>query len=85
MDVPFITKLLIKLIMIYFRRILFLLCMIPVFILAVLWVMLQIVLIPINSVLSYIIKGEFTEEPVFSFIVEYPLKWVNKISPDYHI
>lgn len=69
--------------MIYFRRILFLLCMIPVFMLAVLWVMSQIILIPINSVLSYIIKGEFTEEAVFSFIVAYPLKWVNKISPDY--
>lgn len=69
--------------MIYFRRILFLLCMIPVLMLAVLWVMLQIVLIPINSVLSYIIKGEFTEEVVFSFIVEYPLNLVNKISPDF--
>jgi hypothetical protein len=51
--------------------------------LAVLWVMLQIVLIPINSVLSYIIKGEFTEESVFSFIIEYPLEWVNKINPDH--
>jgi hypothetical protein len=69
--------------MIYFRRILFLLCMIPVLMLAVLWVMLQIVLIPINSVLSYIIKGEFTEESVFSFIIEYPLNWVNKINPDH--
>lgn len=69
--------------MIYFRRILFLLCMILVLMLAVLWVMLQIVLIPINSVLSYIIKGEFTEESVFSFIIEYPLNWVNKINPDH--
>jgi hypothetical protein len=57
--------------------------MIPVLMLAVLWLMLQIVLIPINSVLSYIIEGEFTEEPVFSFIVEYPLNLVNKISPDF--
>lgn len=71
--------------MIYFRRILFLLCMIPVLMLAVLWVMSQFILIPINSVLSYIIKGEFTEEEVFSFIVAYPLKWVNKISPDYKL
>lgn len=70
--------------MIYFRRILFLLCMIPVLMLEVLWVMSQFVLIPINSVLSYIIKGEFAEEIVFSFIVEYPLEWVNKIIPDYH-
>lgn len=51
--------------------------------LAVLWVMSQFVLIPINSVLSYIIKGKFTEKEVFSFIVEYPFKWVKKISPDY--
>lgn len=70
-------------IMIYFRRILFLLCMIPVLMLSVLWVMSQFVLIPINSVLSYIIKGEFTEEGVFQFIVEYPLKWIRKIDPDY--
>lgn len=69
--------------MIYFRRILFLLCMIPVLMLAVFWVMLQFVLIPINSVLSYIIKGKFTEESVFSFIIEYPLEWVKKISPDH--
>lgn len=69
--------------MIYFRRILFLLCMTPVLMLAVLWVMSQFVLIPINSVLSYIIKGKFTEKEVFSFIVEYPVEWVNKISPDY--
>lgn len=69
--------------MIYIRRILFLLCMIPVLMLVVLWVMLQSVLIPINSVLSYIIKGKFTEKEVFSFIVEYPLNWVNKINPDY--
>lgn len=52
--------------------------------LAVLWVMSQFVLIPINSVLSYIIKGKFTDENVFEFIVEYPFKWVKKISPDYH-
>lgn len=58
--------------------------MIPFLMLAVLWVMSQFVLIPINSVLSYIIKGKFTEKEVFSFIVEYPLKWVNKISPDYN-
>lgn len=51
--------------------------------LAVLWVMSQFVLIPINSVLSYIIKGKFTEKEVFSFIVEYPLNWVKKIIPDY--
>ena len=69
--------------MIYFRRILFLLCMIPFLMLAVLWVMSQFVLIPINSMLSYIIKGKFTEKEVFSFIVEYPLNWVNKINPDY--
>lgn len=52
--------------------------------LAVLWVMSQFVLIPINAVLSYIIKGKFTEKEVFSFIVEYPLKWVRKINPDYN-
>lgn len=69
--------------MIYFRRILFLLCMIPFLMLAVFWVMSQFVLMPINSVLSYIIKGKFTEKEVFSFIVEYPLNWVNKINPDY--
>lgn len=69
--------------MIYIRRILFLLCMIPVLMLVVLWVMLQFVLIPINSVLSYIIKGKFSEKEVFSFICEYPLKWVKKISPDH--
>ena len=57
--------------------------MIPVLMLVVLWVMLQSVLIPINSVLSYIIKGKFTEKSVFSFIIEYPLNWVNKINPDY--
>ena len=57
--------------------------MIPVLMLIVLWVMLQSVLIPINSVLSYIIKGKFTEKSVFSFIIEYPLNWVNKINPDY--
>lgn len=68
--------------MIYFRRILFLFCMIPVLMLCVFWVMLQFVLIPINSVLSYIIKGEFTEEAVFSFIIEYPLKWIKKVIPD---
>lgn len=51
--------------------------------LAVLWVMSQFILIPINSVLSYIIKGKFTEEAVFSFIIEYPLEWVKKISPDH--
>jgi hypothetical protein len=56
--------------------------MIPVLMLAVLWLMLQIVLIPINSVLSYIIEGEFTGETVFSFIVEYPLKWIKKVIPD---
>ena len=50
--------------------------------LAVLWVMSQFVLIPINSVLSYIIKGEFTEEAVFSFIIEYPSKWIKKVIPD---
>lgn len=70
--------------MIYFRRILFLLCMIPVLMLAVFWVMSQFVLMPINSVLSYIIKGKFTEKEVFSFIVEYPLKQIKKISPDYN-
>lgn len=70
--------------MIYFRRILFLLCVTPVLMLEVLWVMSQFALIPINSVLSYIIKGKFTDKAVFEFIVEYPLKWVNKISPDYH-
>ena len=69
--------------MIYIRRILFLLCMIPFLMLAALWVMSQAVLIPINSVLSYIIKGKFTEKSVFSFIIEYPLNWVNKINPDY--
>lgn len=69
--------------MIYFRRILFLLCAIPVLMLAVLWVMSQFVLVPINSVLSYIIKGKFTDKNVFEFIVEYPLEWVKKISPDY--
>ena len=69
--------------MIYLRRILFLLCMIPVLMLVVLWIMLQSVLIPINSVLSYIIKGKFTEKSVFSFIIEYPLNWVDKINPDY--
>lgn len=69
--------------MIYFRRILFLLCMIPFLMLAVLWVMSQFVLMPINSVLSYIIKGKFTEKEVFPFIVEYPLKWIKKIIPDY--
>lgn len=69
--------------MIYFRRILFLLCMIPVLMLVVFWVMSQFVFIPINSVLSYIIKGKFTGESVFSFIIEYPLEWVKKISPDY--
>lgn len=52
--------------------------------LAVLWVMSQFVLIPINLVLSYIITGKFTEKEVFSFIIEYPLKWVKKISPDYN-
>ena len=52
--------------------------------LAVFWVMSQFVLIPINSVLSYIIKGKFTEKSVFSFIIEYPLNWVNKINPDYY-
>lgn len=51
--------------------------------LAVFWVMSQFVLIPINSVLSYIIKGKFTGESVFSFIIEYPLEWVKKISPDH--
>lgn len=51
--------------------------------LSVFWVMSQFVLMPINSVLSYIIKGKFTEKEVFSFIVEYPFKWVKKISPDY--
>lgn len=69
--------------MIYFRRILFLLCMIPVLMLVVLWVMSQFVLMPINSVLSYIITGKFTEKEVFSFIIEYPVKWVKKISPDH--
>jgi hypothetical protein len=69
--------------MIYFRRILFLLCMIPVLMLIVFWVMAQFVLIPINSVLSYIIKGKFTDKNVFEFIVEYLFKWVKKISPDY--
>jgi hypothetical protein len=57
--------------------------MIPFLMLAVLWVMSQFVLIPINSVLSYIIKGKFTEKEVFSFIIEYPLKWIKKIIPDY--
>lgn len=57
--------------------------MTPVLMLAVLWIMSQFVLIPINSVLSYIIKGKFAEKEVFPFIVEYPLKWVKKISPDY--
>lgn len=52
--------------------------------LAVFWVMSQFVLMPINSVLSYIIKGKFTEKEVFSFIVEYPLKQIKKISPDYN-
>lgn len=70
--------------MIYFRRILFLLCMISFLMLFVLWVMLQLVLIPIHSVLSYIIKGKFTDKNVFEFIVEYPLKWIKKISPDYN-
>lgn len=70
--------------MIYFRRILFLLCMIPFLMLAALWVMSQVVLIPINSVLSYIIKGKFTDKEVFSFIYEYPLKQIKKISPDYN-
>ena len=51
--------------------------------LAVFWVMSQFVLMPINSVLSYIIKGKFTEKEVFSFIIEYLLNWVNKINPDY--
>lgn len=52
--------------------------------LAALWVMSQVVLIPINSVLSYIIKGKFTDKEVFSFIYEYPLKQIKKISPDYN-
>lgn len=69
--------------MIYLRRILFLLCSIPVLMLCVFWIMAQLILIPINSVLSYIIKGKFNEKEVFSFIVDYPLKWVKKISPDY--
>lgn len=56
--------------------------MIPFLILAALWVMSQFVLIPITSVLSYIIKGEFIDEPVLSFIIEYPLKWIEKINPD---
>lgn len=51
--------------------------------LCVFWIMAQLILIPINSVLSYIIKGKFNEKEVFSFIVDYPLKWVKKISPDY--
>lgn len=69
--------------MIYIRRILFLLCMIPSLMLCVFWIMAQFILIPINSLLSYIIKGKFNEKEVFSFIIEYPLKWVKKISPDY--
>lgn len=69
--------------MIYLRRILFLLCTIPFLMIAVLWVMSQFVLIPINSVLSYIIKGKFTEKGVFQFVVEYPSKWIKKINPDY--
>lgn len=69
--------------MIYIRRILFLLCMIPVLMLCVFWIMAQFIFIPINSLLSYIIKGKFNDKEVFSFIIEYPLKLVKKISPDY--
>ena len=68
--------------MIYLRRVLFLLCMIPFLMLVVLWVMSQFVLIPINDVLSYIITGKYTGREVFSFIIKYPFKWVKKISPD---
>lgn len=70
--------------MIYFRRILFLLCITPVLMLAVLWVMSQFVLIPLNAVLSYIIEGVFASNEVFPFIIEYPWRIVNKINPDYH-
>ena len=51
--------------------------------LAVVWVGSQFILIPINSVLTYIIKGKFTDENVFPFIVEYPFEWIKKISPDH--
>lgn len=52
--------------------------------LAVLWVMAQFILIPINSLLSYIVKGKFTDKAVFPAIVEYPSKWAHKLSPDYN-